>query len=155
MIKNILIVYASYSGSTFLVAETITETLRKKYKVVMQKAADTFPDDLQKYDVIIFGSPSWSVLGKEAFPHESMSALMDECAGRKYIDKYCAAFGCGDSTYTLFCGAVNQLERFISEIKAKKITESLRIDAYYFKLEENEELVQRWADELLTKIKKL
>lgn len=152
MTKNILIVYASNSGSTFLVGEIIAKTLSEKYKVDLKKASNTSADDLEKYDVIILGSPSWSVLGKEAFPQEAMLAFMERCVDRKFLDKQCAAFGCGDSAYTLFCGAVNQLERFIMQIKGRKIMESLRIDAYYFKLKENEELAKQWAGELLKKI---
>lgn len=155
MIKKVLIVYASNSGSTFLVGEIIASTLGEQYEVAIQQARDTMPTDLQKYDLLLFGSPSWSVQGKEAFPHEAIIDFMARCADEQVIDKPCAAFGCGDSSYTLFCGAVNQLERFIAQIKGKKITNSLKIDGYFFNLAGNEELTREWARELLQKISAL
>ena len=153
MSKKIVIVYASNSGSTFLVGEIIADILGRKHKIVIQKAVDTRPDDLLKYDIFIFGSPSWSAPGLgEGFPQETMTAFIKSCAGVDLSGKKCAAFGCGDSSYTLFCGAVNQLEKFMADLKGDRLINSLRIDGYFFDRPKNIALVKKWARSLLSKI---
>jgi flavodoxin len=153
MSKKIIIVYASNSGSTFLVGEIIAHILGRKHQVVMQKAAATSPNDLLQYDIAIFGSPSWSASGLgEGFPQETMIAFIKSCVGLDLSGKKCAAFGCGDSSYTLFCGAVNQLEKFIVDLKGSRLTNSLRIDGYFFDLPKNIALAKKWAQTLLSKI---
>jgi len=153
MTKNILIVYASNSGSTFLVGEMIKNYLSKKYTVAMQTAAMTQPDDLEKYDIILLGSPSWHVLSRgDGFPQETMLAFMERCAGRSFPDKRFAAFGCGDSDYTLFCGAVFRLETFIGKLQGQKIMEPLKVDSYFFRPVEGDKQVEQWAGELMKKI---
>ncbi|MFA5154927.1 MAG: flavodoxin domain-containing protein [Patescibacteria group bacterium] len=153
MSKRVIIVYASNSGATFLVAEIIARVLKRRYQVTMQKAAATQPVDLEQYDVLLFGSPSWRVPGRgDGFPQETMLDFMRRCAGREFPGQQCAAFGCGDSSYTLFCGAVNQLEKFLFDLKAKRVSDSLRIDGYFFDREKNMALAERWAEELLQKI---
>jgi flavodoxin len=156
MKKKVLIVYASNSGGTFLVAEAIQKVLGKKHQVAMQKAADTKPDDLYKYDVLIFGSPSWHIAGMgDGLPQETMLALTRKCAGKKLPNKQSAIFGCGDRAYTFFCGAVSYLENFAASVGAERIIDSLRIGGYFFDLEKNEKIVQKWAAELIKKISAL
>ncbi|MFA5886304.1 MAG: flavodoxin domain-containing protein [Patescibacteria group bacterium] len=153
MSKKIIIIYASNSGSTFLVGEIIAHILGRKHQVVMQKAADTSPDDLLKYDIFILGSPSWSTPGLgEGFPQETMLAFIKSCAGLDLSGKQCVAFGCGDSSYTLFCGAVNQLEKFMADLKGTRLINSLRVDGYFFDLPKNIALVKKWAQALLAHI---
>jgi len=153
MSKKIIIVYASNSGSTFLVGEIIAHILGRKHQVVMQKAADTHPDDFLQYDIFILGSPSWSVPGQGySFPQETMLSLIKSCVGLDLSGKQCAAFGCGDSSYTLFCGAVNQLEKFMFDLKSTRVIDSLHVDKYFFDRPKNIALTENWAQVLLTKI---
>jgi flavodoxin len=153
MKKNILIVYASNSGANFLVAEAIKKILDRQHAVVMQKAVDTNPEDLQNFDLVILGSPSWRIPGMgDGLPQETMLALIKKCAGKKLPEKQFAVFGCEDKSYTFFCGAVNFLENFVASVQGKKIIDSLRINGYFFNLEKNEDMVQKWGTELLGKI---
>ena len=41
------------------------------------KAADLQPSSLEKYDVILLGSPSWYVNDKDGQPHETISNLLE------------------------------------------------------------------------------
>ena len=153
MRKNILIVYASNSGGTFLIAEMLKNMLCKKHEVIMQKATDTKPDDMQNYDIIIFGSPSWRIPGMgDGLPQETMLSFIKNCAGKEFLNKQFAVFGCGDRAYTFFCGAVTFLENFVNSVHGKKIIDSLRINGYFFNLESNEKLAKEWGSKLISKI---
>lgn len=145
---NLLIVYASNSGSTYLVAKQ----LQKKLNSDLKKATDTNPDDFNGYDLILLGSPSWDVNNKEGQPLESMLSLMDSLQDTDLKGKKFAVFGCGDSSYLNFCGAVNEMEKFILSTGGTLITDSLKIDSYYFDLDNNVKKVEIWADELNKKL---
>ena len=150
MSSKAIIVYASNSGATFLVAETIARVLKRRLTVTIQKSADTKPADLKKYDILIFGSPSWDIVGRgNGLPQETMLDFIESCAGQKFPGKLCAAFGCGDSSYSSFCAAVYRLEKLISDLEGKRVVDSLRIDGYFFNLKENSALAESWAKNLL------
>ena len=147
---KLLLVYATNSGSCFLVAERVVAILKAKHQVTVQLAVHTTPDDLEKFDGIILGTPSWSVEGQEGYPHETMLKLIRACAGRDFSSKRFALFGCGDNSYTIFCGAVDHLVKFVSSVHGKNIVDPLRIDSYFFDLKGNNKLVDAWAKKLAT-----
>lgn len=142
---NILIVYASNSGSTFQVAEIIEFELAKKHHVVVQTAAQTLAEELHKYDLVILGSPSWSVEGNEGYPAEPMLALLRGAMNTKFVHKKFALFGCGDTSYTYFCGAVDWLEKFVDDVRGDRVVESLRVDGFYFDLKNAKRKAGEWA----------
>uniref|UniRef100_UPI0027BA3A6F flavodoxin domain-containing protein n=1 Tax=Desulfobulbus sp. TaxID=895 RepID=UPI0027BA3A6F len=43
-------------------------------------------------------------------------------------DKKVAVFGCGDSSYTHFCGAVDQLQEKVEAMGGKVVNDPLKID---------------------------
>lgn len=150
---NILIAYASNSGSTYLTSKIIKETLENKsHKVDIKKAIDTDPTDLSNYEVVLLGSPSWEVNHKEGQPHETMLELMDKLRTTDLSKRDFALFGCGDSTYLTFCGAVTHLEDFVKEVNGTTVVPSLRIDSFYFELDKNTELIKQWAEQLSQKL---
>ncbi len=156
MKKKIIIVYASNSGGTYLVGRTLQAMLAPKYEVILKKAALTSPSELQNYDGILLGSPSWRVKGHgDGSPQETMIAFMEKAAGEQYNNKPCAIFGCGDRSYTYFCGAVDHLEKFAETHALKKIRPSLRIDGYFFDLLNNEQRVKEWGKNLLQELSRL
>ena len=146
---KLLLVYATNSGSCFLVAERIVEILKVKHQVTVQLSARTTPNDLDGFNAIILGTPSWSVEGQEGYPHETMLKLIRTCAGRNFSTKRFALYGCGDNSYTFFCGAVDHLENFVSAAHGQNILEPLRIDSYYFDLKNNNKLVDEWAEKVM------
>jgi len=150
---NIVIVYATNSGSCFLVAEMLTKILSKKHNVTVQTAQHTKPSDLEKFDCIILGSPSWSFEKHEGYPHEAIVALIQKAEKKDFSEKLFAIYGCGDTSYTFFCGAVDHLVDFVLKVGGKQLVEPLRIDGYFFDPQKNNELVEKWTRELLKKIK--
>ena len=67
-------------------------------------------------------------------------------------DKSFAVFGCGDKSYLHFCGAVDELEGFVAQVKGKTASESLKIDGFFFDLEGNTEKIESWAAGLTAKM---
>ncbi len=82
------------------------------------------PSDLTDYDLILMGCSTWGEgeLQDDFIPFEE---------GMKGIDltgKHAACFGPGDSSFTLFCEAVDILENRLESCGAKIIVECLKID---------------------------
>ncbi len=126
--SNTLIVYGSTTGNTETVAEQISSILQKKGNgVTIKNVGDTAIDELGKhYDLIIFGSSTWGDDNIEF--QEDFEPFYKELDKAELKDKRVALFGCGDSSYEHFCGAVDLLEEKMEELGAKIIETSLRID---------------------------
>lgn len=146
---RICIVYTSNSGSTFLAAETIANVLRSKHVVDVVKAETVVPATLSGYDVVLLGSPTWEYGGKEGNPPKAMAECLLRLRKERYPGMSFAVFGCGDSAYTDFCGAVDHLERFVLEAGGVLKVPSLRVDSYYYNEKNNRALVAHWAEGLL------
>jgi len=150
---HVLIVYASNSGSTFQVAEMLGTILGTEHTVVVQKAEITTPDDLMKHDLVLLGSPSWSVEKKEGMPLPAMLALLRNAEPFNFSKHTFALFGCGDALYTNFCGAVDYMEEWLTRVHGRKLLNSLRIEGYYFDLKKNVSLVGGWGREVAKMMK--
>ncbi len=124
----ILIVYGSTTGNTESVAERITSTLYKAgHEVTLKNAADVAPAGLAEgFDLVLLGSSTWGdediELQDDFIP---LYENLEECglAGKKV-----AVFGCGDSGYTHFCGAVDAIEEKAAQMGAAIVAGSLKID---------------------------
>ncbi len=122
-----LIIYGSTTGNTESAAETIQGHLEGKgFTVTLKDVAQSSVDDLKTdYDVCLLGSSTWGddeIEFQEDF--EGFYEAMDmDLAGKKF-----AVFGCGDSSYTYFCGAVDALDEKIKELGGALVCESLKID---------------------------
>jgi flavodoxin I len=145
---KILLAYATNSGGTFLAGRIIREILQKKHAVQMKKIDITNPQEFNEYDLVIFGSPSWDFGGVQGQPHETFLQFMAKNKEINLEGKNFAVFGCGDHSYTYFCGGVDNLEKFIKEAKGKLIIKSLKIDGYFFNLNKNARSVKNWAEKL-------
>lgn len=145
---NILITYATNSGSTFAAVGVAGDTLKGlNHAVTIKEAMSTTPEDVAANDVIILATPSWDYQDKEGQPHEDITNFIAKLAGKTYENKSFAVLGLGDTSYSHFNGAVDILEAKIAEFKGKKIIDSLRIDRYYTQ-PGNPEKVTEWAKKL-------
>lgn len=147
---NVLIVYATYSGGTEQGAQIIAEVLKeKKYSVNVKRADAASADEFKNYDLVVLGSPSWLDLDyKNGRPHQYMIELMEKAVEVKTLGTKYAVFGMGDTNYAWFCGAVDYLQGFVKQLGGQLVTESLRIDGFYFDEERNREKVAIWAKKL-------
>lgn len=153
--KNILIIYASNSGSTMLTANLIGGVLlHNLYAVTIKHATKVTADDIADATVILFGSPSWKVNSIEGQPHETMTELFARLQNTSLANKTIALFGCGDTAYTNFCGAVDHMEEFVHALHGTLCTEPLRVDSFYFDIKRNKTLIEKWAKKLALHLKK-
>lgn len=150
---KMLMVYATNSGSTYTVGTLIKGVLEKAgHTVVLKKAIEASPSDLQGIDCLLVGSPSWRVNGKEGQIQETMQDFLDSCRGKIPVGMKFAVFGCGDPDFTMFCMAVDSMNAFLLEEKGKQLCDPLKIDGFYFHVEKNSSTAERWAQQLLAKM---
>jgi flavodoxin short chain len=123
-----LIVYGSTTGNTETAAGWIADTLRAKgIDTELRNAADVAVEDMaQGFDLVLLGSSTWGdddvELQDDFIPvYEAL-----ETAGLKGCKT--AVFGCGDSAYPHFCGAVDAIEEKLFDLGALVVAGSLKID---------------------------
>lgn len=150
---KILIVYATYSSGTQVAATLIEETLKETgNEVSLKNAKDVDPQELKNFDLVVVGSPSWFVEGVEGQPHQYFFDLFKKIQNGSLAGKKFAVFGLGHSAYyAIFCGAVDKLEEWIKNAKGSLISDSLKIDGFYFNQAKNEQLLKDWAKNLTIK----
>ena len=149
---NILLLYTTNSGGTEMVANEISQKLTG-HTVDLKRILDTNPDEIKAHDVILVGSPSWDFDGKEGQPHEDWFAFKKGLQGNPFEGKKCAVFGLGDSSYKIFCGGVTELEKWVEEWKMTRVTDSLRIDKYFYKQAEANEAINAWCTNVVDALK--
>jgi flavodoxin I len=123
--EKAIVVYGSTTGNTEQMASWITEMLAGlDYVVAMKNVTDASPGELADYDLILLGSSTWGE-GELQEDFEPFYEQMDDI-GLK--GKKAAVFGPGDSSYELFCKAVDMLEEKLSELEAEVVVEGLKVD---------------------------
>ncbi len=149
---NVLLLWATNSGTTQTVAHIVNDALTAAgHAVTMKEARQTTPEDFTSPQAIIIGSPSWDFDGNEGFPHEDFLPLVEKMKTSE-VPKPFAIFGLGDSSYRIYNGAVDHLEKFVSEIKGTLFVPSLKIDKYYSDTEGNNGKITAWLEELKKKL---
>ncbi|MFP7734325.1 flavodoxin [Priestia aryabhattai] len=123
--KEILLAYASMSGNTESIADLIEEELVKHgLHVKRSEVYDIDASDLVSAESIILGAYTW---GDGELPDDFLD-LYDEMDNMDFSQKQVAVFGSGDSSYDIFCGAVDLLEEKITERNGNVIVPSLKIE---------------------------
>lgn len=147
LVMNILLVYATNSGTTMMAAQTITDKFTSVgHTVTMKQAAETTAEEIAAAPMVIFGSPSWDFDGKEGMPHEDFMPLMEKLKTVNAENKPFAIFGLGDSSYRIYCGAVDHLEELIKTMKGKLVVPSLKIDNYFADQTKHMEAMNAWTE---------
>ena len=144
-----LILYGSLTGNTQYVAEQISEFLTQSGIEHEIMNANSFSvKDVLNYDLLLLGSSTWD----DGILQYDFDAFFQEVQDFDFTDKKIAVFGCGDSSYEHFCGAVDTNEKFWQEKGAIKLINSLKIDGFP-QQEPNLELLQKWLADLQTNLK--
>ena len=125
-----IVVYASETGNMESVAEEVVKGLEEAgLDVTLKNAEDSDVKELSEYDLVLLASSTWGDEEKEL--HVSMVDFYEDLNGIDFSGKPAAAFGCGDSEYTHFCGAVDLLEERLDEKGANLLHglgEGFRVD---------------------------
>lgn len=144
---NILLVYATNSGTTMMAAQAVSDKLTAAgHSVTMKQVVETTVEEITVAPMVIFGSPSWDFDGKEGMPHEDYLPLMEKLKTMNAQNKPFAIFGLGDSSYRIFCGSVDHMEELVKTMKGKLVVPSLRIDNYFADQTKHMESINSWAE---------
>ncbi|MGB8272379.1 MAG: flavodoxin [Priestia megaterium] len=123
--KEILLAYASMSGNTEAIADLIEEELVKHgLHVKRAEVYDIDASDLVSAESIIFGAYTW---GDGELPDDFLD-LYDEMDDIDLSQKQMAVFGSGDSSYDVFCGAVDLIEEKIKRRNGNIAVPGLKIE---------------------------
>ena len=125
---SVLIVYGSTTGNTEYTAEVVERVIAESgHAVTVLDAAKCSPDGLCKdCDAVLFGCSTW---GEEEIElQDDFIPLFESLENAGVKGKKAAVFGCGDSSYTHFCGAVVEIEEKLEELGASMIADGLKID---------------------------
>lgn len=143
-----IIVYGSETGNTESVAEVIAAALEDaNFKITLKEVTQASVYELADNDLILFGSSTWGDEEKEL--QADMVDFYDDLEGADLSGKSAAAFGCGDSDYTHFCGAVDLLEERLEQIGATLLDEGLRVDG-----DPDDDDARNWATQIAAKFNK-
>ena len=139
-----LIVFGSTTGNTEGVADDIGKILNKNgIPTQIKNAADVAPAGLADgYDTVIMGCSTWG--DEDVELQDDFVDIFDNMEKVGLSGKKVAVFGCGDSSYTHFCGAVDVIEKKAETLGATIIVGSLKIDG-----DPEASTVEEWAAEIM------
>ncbi|HRH93482.1 MAG TPA: flavodoxin domain-containing protein [Candidatus Peribacteria bacterium] len=156
MQKTLSVIYASTSGHTEHVVDTLIAALEAKHKdirIVKQRAERTKPEDLLKSDVTLLACGSWNTNNVEGQLSPYMfELLMKTAAGLDLKGQPCAAIGLGDERYFFTAKAAQHLADYLKNHNGKVLLPTLKIVNEPYGQEDK---IRTWADELFTQIDKL
>lgn len=125
---NVLVVYGSTTGNTESVAASVGRVLENGgHAVTVIDAAKAEPAALcAGRDCVLFGCSTWG--------HDSIELQDDFVPLFEAFDTMnvsgvkTAAFGCGDTSYEYYCGAVDAINERLEELGADIVADGLKID---------------------------
>lgn len=123
-----LIVFGSTTGNTESMADVINDVLEEKgWDTVLKNVDETSVEELTwDYDLILLGSSTWG--DEEIEIQEDFAEFYENMDEISLVGKKVAVFGCGDSSYEHFCGAVDVIGEKVAGLGGKLVAESLKID---------------------------
>jgi len=145
MVKAIVI-YGSTTGTTEDIAQIVAQEMKSSgMDVAVKNVSSSDPEELADYDVILLGCSTWGngELQDDYIDFEEKLRSVD-LNGKK-----AAVFGPGESSYPLFCKAVDILEETLKKTGTELIISGLKIDVMEGDYSHK---VKSWADELVSKI---
>jgi len=142
-----LIVYGSTTGNTEDVANTIGAVLKDGgLDVDVKNAAGVQAGKLAEgYDAVLFGCSTWG--DDEVELQDDFVPLYENLDQAGLSGKKTAVFGCGDSSYEFFCGAVDAIEEKAAQLGADIAVASLKIDG-----DPEDGEVENWARDVLNSL---
>ena len=144
---NTIIVFASMSGNTELMAHTIASELTKAGdQVTVKDAFEADAEELKSYERILVGSYTWG----DGDLSDEITGFYDELATIDLTGKMAAAFGSGDTSYEHFARAVDILGEALKTQGCEILIKGLKVDSWSEDEEEIETKCRLYAKELLS-----
>jgi flavodoxin I len=148
-VGKILIAYGTNSNGTLFAAQMVSSVLQSQgHTVDLQEVRNTQVNSLKDYDLIIFGTNTWFYNKAQGQPHIWFFPFEEEFRKESQSNKKFAIFALGDSSYIEFCHSADYLEKMVKDMEGNLVTNSLRIDGYYFDEKKNNLLLENWASQL-------
>ena len=142
-----LIVFGSTTGNTESVSDDLAKILEKGgHNVELRNAANVTAEGMADgYDAVFLGCSTWG--DEDIELQDDFIPLFDDLEKAGLDGRKVGVFGCGDSSYTHFCGAVDAIEEKAEQLGAVMLGDSLKIDG-----DPEQGEVAAWAETLLTKL---
>ncbi len=140
---TVLIVYGSTTGNTETAAGYAAAALQDRgLAVELKNAANVSAAGLAEgFDLVLLGSSTWG--DEDVELQDDFVPLYEDLDQAGLTGRKVAVFGCGDSSYTHFCGAVDAIAEKAEALGAVLVAESLKIDGDPGRVE-----VTSWAEEV-------
>ncbi|WP_027720866.1 flavodoxin [Maridesulfovibrio zosterae] len=126
--SKILVVYGSTTGNTESVGEDIAKILEDNdHSVDIHRASEVSVNGLAEgYETVFLGCSTWG--DEEIELQDDFIPIYEDLDKAGLSGKNVAVFGCGDSSYEYFCGAVDVIEEKSESLGAILLSDSLKID---------------------------
>jgi flavodoxin short chain len=123
-----LVVFGSTTGNTESVAGYVAGALADAgLDVVVKNAAQASAAGLADgFDLVLLGCSTWG--DEDIELQEDFVPLYDALEEAGLSGRKVAVFGCGDSSYTHFCGAVDAIAEKAAALGAEVVDPPLKID---------------------------
>lgn len=125
--NKILMLYASQTGNTELMAEAITAFLENNNIEVTVKTFDFDPIDVEEltaYDAVLIGTHTWD---DGDLPYE-VEDFYEELEDVSIKNQLFAVFGSCDAFYDTYGGAIDLMGERLEELGAKVVPPWLKVD---------------------------
>ncbi|GAB6100213.1 flavodoxin [Halanaerocella petrolearia] len=143
--EKAIIAFGSTMGNTEDLAKQVEKTLADNYEVVNENVSNIEVEELEDYDLVVFGSSTWGA-GELQDDFLSFSESLSK-ADIDLSDKEGAVFGPGDTSYgEMFCQAVDTLEEQLEELGVNIVTEGFKWDGDI--TSEAIKEINKWAKEI-------
>jgi flavodoxin I len=123
-----MVIYGSTTGNTESTAHIIARAIaNNSIETTIKDVRDVEKNDFSgDYDILLMGCSTWG--DEEIELQEDFAEFYEDMDSLPIQDRKVAVFGCGDSSYTYFCGAVDALEEKSKELGANLVVNGLKID---------------------------
>ncbi|MCP4114583.1 MAG: flavodoxin [Desulfobacteraceae bacterium] len=143
-----LIIYGSTTGNTEFTAEEIETALKESnVDITLKNVTDAGVEELEKeFDLYLLGASTWGE--DEIELQEDFVDFFDDMKDAPSFEgKRFAVFGCGDSSYDYFCGAVDAIEERVKAKGGTLVAEGLKIDG-----DPETDEIKEWTESVVSTI---
>ena len=126
--KKVNLIFGTVYGSAQFVAETLQQDLEEQNYEVLLHQSDELVDFIPSEDELLL--IVCSTTGQGDLPDDIQPWFNDMREKAPYLPQLeFGLIGLGDSTYEVFCGAIEQVNALLEELGATRIGDILKIDA--------------------------